>query len=99
MNATRKHLAYLLVLVLLPLCAAAQDIQETQPEPPVSGPVQFTYALLPDGTAEITGCEGDPAELFIPAQVDGHPVTAIGDGAFRCCGKTTARRSGTGSST
>ena len=90
MNATRKYLAYLLVLVLLPLCAAAQDIQETQPEPPVSGPVQFTYVLLPDGTVEITGCEGDPAELFIPAQVDGHPVTAIGAKAFAGLEKLTA---------
>ena len=39
--------------------------------------------LLPDGTACVTGYEGPAVEsLTVPLTVDGHPVTAIKDGAL-----------------
>ena len=45
----------------------------------------FEYILLEDGTAEITDYTGQAAELEIPAQLDGHAVSSIGDGAFAYC--------------
>lgn len=43
----------------------------------------FTYSLLPDGTAQIDGVNM-PLEgvLAIPDNLEGHPVTSIGTGAF-----------------
>ncbi|MBQ2952386.1 MAG: leucine-rich repeat domain-containing protein [Clostridia bacterium] len=45
----------------------------------------FTYILLPDGTACIADYTGEAAELVIPAELDGVPVTAIGAYAFSAC--------------
>ena len=42
----------------------------------------YQYRLLSDGTAEITGYNGNAETLEIPSQLDGHAVTGIGDGAF-----------------
>ncbi len=42
----------------------------------------FKYALRSDGTAEITAYGGTAGVLAIPAELDGHAVTVIGDGAF-----------------
>ncbi len=45
---------------------------------------KFTYKLLDDGSAMITDCSLDRTvtELFIPDNMDGIKVTAIGDSAF-----------------
>ena len=40
------------------------------------------YSLLAYDIACIEGYEGDPASLKIPTELDGHPVGAIGRGAF-----------------
>lgn len=45
----------------------------------------FEYILLEDGTAEITDYTGQANVLEIPAQLDGHAVTSIGDSAFHGC--------------
>lgn len=45
----------------------------------------FVYVLLPNGTACITDYTGEAAELVIPAELDGVPVTAIGAYAFSAC--------------
>ncbi len=44
----------------------------------------FSYMLLDDGTAMITDCSYDRtvSQLFIPSEIDGKRVTAIGDSAF-----------------
>lgn len=42
----------------------------------------YKYALLADGTAEITGYIGQELDISIPEEIDGYPVTAIGDYAF-----------------
>ena len=46
---------------------------------------RFQYAPRGDGTVEITGYEGETADLVIPASLDGLPVSAIGSGAFFNC--------------
>ena len=45
----------------------------------------FSYILLEDDTAEIVGYDGDDDDLVIPSELDGYPVTAIGDSAFYYC--------------
>lgn len=42
----------------------------------------YSYRLLPDGTAEITGYRGKRRHLDIPETVDGYTVTSIGQEAF-----------------
>lgn len=41
----------------------------------------LTY-VLHNGNAEITGCAASVTALEIPAEIDGSPVTAVGDSAF-----------------
>ena len=48
----------------------------------IAVPLSFSYALLPDGTAEITGLSGASAELIIPRSIDGYAVARIGGSAF-----------------
>ena len=42
----------------------------------------FSYKLNADGTAVITGADAGLTEVVIPAVIDSHKVTAIGDRAF-----------------
>ena len=44
----------------------------------------FTYELLEDGTARITGCRLD-GDIVIPASVDGHTVTCLEEELFYNC--------------
>lgn len=49
--------------------------------------IDFTYTPDQNGYAEITGYRGDDRDLRVPSEVDGHPVTSIGDAAlWRCYG-------------
>lgn len=66
----------LIVVLCLLLCTLPVSAEE-KPTEYTSG--IYTYILLDDGTAEITGLEGWPAELVIPSELDGHTVTRIGD--------------------
>lgn len=50
----------------------------------------YTYVFLEDGTAEITGYIGDATDLSIPAELDGHTVTSIGENAFWQCANITS---------
>ena len=43
----------------------------------------WLFRPLADGTLIITGADGDPGRLEIPAQIGGKPVNAIGESAFR----------------
>ncbi len=42
----------------------------------------FTYTILNQTDAEITGYNGDETNVTIPSQIDGYKVTSIGDSAF-----------------
>lgn len=42
----------------------------------------WSYKLLEDGSACIIGYSGSDENLCIPGEMDGHPVTAIGEDAF-----------------
>lgn len=44
--------------------------------------VEWIYEPLPDGTAVISGCTGNGQRLEVPESIDGHVISAIGDGAF-----------------
>ena len=76
-----------LVFILCLLCTAALATELPPRQEYIYG--DYTYTLTEDGTAKITSYSGTEPEVVIPAKVDGHPVTAIGDGAFRCCGTRT----------
>ena len=75
-------LALALILALCVPCFGAAAEEEEEREIFTCG--DYKYALLDDGSAEITYYfdEGDIDSLVIPDTLDGHPVTAIGDYAF-----------------
>ncbi len=54
----------------------------------VATPV-WSYTVDGDGNATITGFSGSVSALMIPETIDGYPVIAIGDGAFK--NKTSLR--------
>ena len=77
----------LMVVVMMCACwtgAVADDERETF----TSG--DYEYALLDDGTIEITKYNGSADHLAIPATLDGKTVTAIGDYAFARCYSLTS---------
>ena len=43
----------------------------------------FTYEILEDGTAKITDYIGHDSIVTVPDDIDGYPVSIIGNGAFR----------------
>ena len=45
----------------------------------------YKYVLLDNGTAEIVKYTGKADTLTIPADLDGHSVTSIGNWAFHWC--------------
>ena len=53
--------------------------------PQVTTNMIFTYTVS-DGGATITGYRGEGSELYIPAEIDGYKVVAIGREAFRGSG-------------
>ena len=70
----RWMMLFLLALAVLTACAGAEAEEQ------VAGYTR--YVLLEDGTAMITGYDGLAETLELPEAVDGHPVSAIGPGAF-----------------
>ena len=50
----------------------------------------YSYVLLKDGTAEITGYRGKAPSLSIQSRLDGYTVTSIGDRAFYECRHLTS---------
>lgn len=58
-----------------------------KPEEMKSG--DYRYAVLGDGTAQITGYTGKDGNLILPAQIDGKTVTSIGAQAFSMKWKLT----------
>ena len=72
----------LLLCALLSLPALAEEGEEL-----TCG--DYTYVLLEDGGARITGYDGEDAELTVPDELDGHAVREIGDSAFSLCESLT----------
>ncbi len=50
----------------------------------------YDYTVLDDGTIEITGYYGTETDLEIISEIDGKPVTSIGDYAFKYCDSPTS---------
>jgi len=75
-----KKLCVLLILALLMSAALAET-----PSTPIHECGDYTYIILPDGTAQIVEWEGRDAELVIPAALDGLEVTSISECAFADC--------------
>ena len=81
----KKLLAILLTcLMLLPCGVAMAGEAETHS----SG--AYKYTISGDGSATITDYTGKAKALTIPSELDGHPVTAIGYGAFVDCDSLTS---------
>ena len=78
----KKLFVLLLCLSLCLPCAfsLAEEAGEAEREILTCG--DFEYALLEDGTAEITRYRGKAGSLEVPDELDGHVVTAIGDDSF-----------------
>ncbi len=62
------------ILAQLPLLSASTDTYG-----------DYSYKILSDGTAEITGYSGSDTCLTIPNEINGYTVTSIGDSAFSDC--------------
>ena len=65
----------LALLLLLPLHAPAAEAESF-------GSGDYTWRLLEDGTAEILEYNGSESNLVIPGELEGHPISAIGNMAF-----------------
>ena len=52
--------------------------------------VVLLYTIKNDDTYEVSGYEGIPTNLVIPATYNGNPVTSIGDYAFSSCSSLTS---------
>ena len=74
MNSAKKLLMFLLVLILAAAGPALAQSAGTSPE-------GFHWEIGEEGLL-ISGYEGSSRELTIPAEIDGHPVRAIGEEAF-----------------
>lgn len=46
---------------------------------------EYSYNILDDGTAEITGYSGEDTDLLIPSEINGNKITSIGSCAFEGC--------------
>ena len=78
----------LMVVVMMCACWTGAVAEDEERETFTSG--DYEYALLDDGTIEITKYNGSADHLAIPATLDGKTVTAIGDCAFARCSSLTS---------
>ena len=75
----KKLLVFILAAMLVCGGILPQTLAETQGN--------YEYTLNPDGTAKIIGVSKDCTEETVPAELDGHTVTAIDDLAYNQCRK------------
>ena len=90
-NFLRAAAAAWLALLLLAgtACAEAPDSEGSEEAPSLYDDPQdvrecgdYEYIVLPDGTAGIVQFYGPGDSIAVPAELDGLPVTEIGDSAF-----------------
>ncbi len=75
--------ALLMVVVMMCACWTGVLAEDVEREAFTSG--DYEYALLDDGTVEITGYNGKAEKLTIPNMLNGKKVTSIDDRAFYRC--------------
>ena len=75
--------ALLMVVVMMCACWTGVLAEDVERETFTSG--DYEYALLDDGTVEITGYNGKAEKLTIPNMLNGKKVTSIDDRAFYRC--------------
>ncbi|MBR3357311.1 MAG: leucine-rich repeat protein [Solobacterium sp.] len=78
----------ILALSVLPVHAAAEEAEPGSEEEAVtlnSSVYNNLYYEIINGYVTITGHKADFLTLEIPAEIDGYPVTAIGENAFQNC--------------
>ncbi len=85
---TRVNRWTVLILALLLTLGTAQAVA-AQEEPAVFIAGDYKYTLTEDGSAVIVKYTGREKDLMIPAVLDGHTVTEIGDEAFLAFGMTS----------
>ncbi len=73
----------LMVVVMMCACWTGVLAEDVERETFTSG--DYEYALLDDGTVEITGYNGKAEKLTIPNMLNGKKVTSIDDRAFYRC--------------
>ena len=81
-NNKTKHLKILLSLLLVACISATSILTFSAVETNTYEADGFTYTLLDDGTAEITGCNDVTADFTIPSTLDGKNVTSIAPRSF-----------------
>ena len=74
------RLALLISLAILSLSLVGCTDGDTQGEKET-----IKYTLNSSGEATVTGCSADTVSLTLPSSIDGHPIVAIGAGAFFNC--------------
>ena len=85
----KKAAVWLLVLLLLLPCTGFAE--DDDPEEDYYSSEQFLYSIQEDGTALVMWYGDDEAEeVYVPASLDGHPVTVIGENTFAGMEKLTA---------
>ena len=77
-----RSLPFILVVVVLRISNALLSDTKKKEEPILHECGDYRYRLKEDGTAMITAYLNDEKWPFIPAELDGHAVTGIGDRAF-----------------
>ena len=75
--------ALLMVVVMMCACWTGVLAEDVEREAFTSG--DYEYALLDDGTVEITGYNGKAEKLTIPNMLNGKKVTSIDNRAFYLC--------------
>ena len=75
--------ALLMVVVMVCACWTGVLAEDVEREAFTSG--DYKYALLDDGTVEITGYNGKAEKLTIPNMLNGKKVTSIDNRAFYLC--------------
>lgn len=81
MKRTKKIALIMLAVVLMAVCFVFGASAETWGD--------YEYAVLEDGTVEITKYNGSDTELVIPEIIDGKSVTVIGERSFYGCDSLT----------
>lgn len=65
-----------------PVSTEPETEPPTEPDPIESSYGDYTYKLYNDGHIEITKYNGNDKTVSVPSEIDGHPVTLIGEKAF-----------------